>query len=53
MANTTKPLIHTEIEQAKPKAKAKECHLADSGGLALRVKLNRMEFWHFNYSKPM
>jgi hypothetical protein len=51
MANTTKPLIHTEIKQAKPKAK--ECHIVDSGRLALRVKLNRMEFWHFNYSKPM
>ncbi len=50
MANTTKPLTHTEAKQAKPRKK--EYNLSDGGGLALRVKPNGSKYWLFNYSRP-
>ncbi|MCK3655009.1 integrase [Pasteurellaceae bacterium Macca] len=50
MARTTKPLTHTEIERAKPKAK--EYSLADGGGLLLRIKPSGAKLWLFNYCKP-
>ncbi len=50
MANTTKQLTNTEVNQAK--AKEKEYNLADGGGLALRVKPTGSKIWIFNYSRP-
>ncbi len=50
MANTTKQLTNTEVNQAKPKEK--EYNLADGGGLALRVKPTGSKIWIFNYSRP-
>ncbi len=50
MARITKPLTHTEVQQAKPKDK--EFNLVDGKGLALRVKPNGSKLWIFNYYRP-
>ncbi|MFT5693273.1 MAG: integrase, partial [Oceanicoccus sp.] len=50
MARLTKPLTHTEVNQAKPKAK--EYSLMDGNGLKLRIKPNGSKLWLFNYYRP-
>jgi hypothetical protein len=50
MARITKPLINTEVKQAK--SKDKEYNLVDGNGLALRVKPNGSKLWVFIYSRP-
>ena len=51
MARTTKPLTHTQIQQAKPRAK--EFNLVDGKNLALRVKPNASKLWIFTYYRPL
>jgi integrase len=50
MANTTKPLTNTEVQNSKPREK--EYNLVDGYGLALRVKPNGSKLWIFNYCRP-
>ncbi|NRB42407.1 MAG: tyrosine-type recombinase/integrase [Pseudomonadales bacterium] len=50
MARTTKPLVNTEVKQAKPKDKVYT--LSDGGGLQLRVKPNGSKLWLFDYYRP-
>ncbi len=50
MARITKPLINTEVKQAKPKDK--EFNLVDGSGLALRIKPSGSKLWLFNYVRP-
>jgi hypothetical protein len=50
MARTTKPLTHTEVSQAKPKAK--EYSLMDGSGLKLRIAPSGSKIWLFNYYRP-
>lgn len=46
----TKPLTHTEVKQAKPKAKMYK--LLDGGGLQLRVMPNGSKSWILDYKRP-
>lgn len=51
MARQTKPLTHTEIEKAKPKAK--DYKMMDGNGLYLLVKSGGAKLWRLNYYKPL
>jgi integrase len=50
MPRIAKPLTHTEVSKAKPKAKIYD--LSDGDGLQLRVKPSGSKIWQLSYSRP-